>query len=863
MKRLLLSMMSALLVLSAQAQTSFEVGDFKYTILTGTDVSVAAVNENISGNITIPSQVEWNETTYTVKEIKKRGFEYCFNLTSVTIPNTVTTINESAFYFCSGITSINLGSGVKTIKTTAFTYCTGITSLTMPGSVTTIEESAFTDCEKLESIDLSATSLEKINDYTFNNCSKLSTVKLPNTLTSIGNAAFMHCNIASLDFLTDNVTNIGSGAFQQCRISYIKVKNGTSFAGSAFSQQAGELTVDFSDFPDVPEFISSANMWGSPFGSSPFTDSSGTHLGSLRIIVPIGSVSKYLAHDIMGTIPYHNYRVKFKLGTHTGDTPADVDYSLYNITPQQRLIATSSWKNDYLCFRPEVIFTAEPAINVQAKPTTFEDDKDASGWAQGTLPGNQRKKNVSFPTEEYVYSNTVDVWNESTHTATPILMTSDVEGVRRIMGAEVPVEHINSFFTNFSFTGSTPANYPQSLMPYTIHSFHANSGSEEVEQIGRRPVMDGIVPSKTGIVIDFPKPATYLVPPALYVGDEGPIIARYNMSLSETEFENVLTNKTWERVEDAAAVYGGDWNVHSWADLRHPVSTNPLKFKFYEWGDGVRVDHIRDSINNHQYLSCKELTWEDLKNDNITWYATEEYWPDVDQLYQDQATISAHFNANHNSATDHNVIIGTPDRFPIFPYWAESPYPFQDEAHDVAHADIRDRFNITNEGDENNPLNFKYAKYGRMGKGVVVSGESNPTNYGDFVNMKDVEAGTATLDDDIHYVNFGVSKGYFVQVKSKPDVTGADKSKWMQPNRAYFSISRAHMPHIFDGSSSEAKLAIFLEGTESEPTGIKTINDVKPVTGTDAWYTLQGVRLSQQPTERGIYIHKGKKIVIK
>lgn len=856
MKRLLLSMMSALLVLSAQAQTSFDVGDFKYTILTGTDVSVAAVNENISGNITIPSQVEWNETTYTVKEIKKQGFEYCFNLTSVTIPNTVTTINEGAFYYCSGITSINLGSGVETIKTTAFTYCTGITSLTLPGSVTTIEGSAFTDCEKLESIDLSATSLEKINDYTFNNCSKLSSVKLPNTLTSIGNAAFMRCNIASLDFLTDNVTNIGSSAFQQCRISYIKVKNGTSFAGSAFSQQAGELTVDFSDFPDVPEFISSANMWGSPFGSSPFTDSSGTHLGSLRIIVPIGSVSKYLAHDIMGTIPYHNYRVKFKLGTHTGDTPADVDYSLYNITPQQRLIATSSWKNDYLCFRPEVIFTAEPAINVQAKPTTFEDDKDASGWAQGTLPGNQRKKNVSFPTEEefgtYVYSNTVDVWDESTHTATPILMTSDVEGVRRIMGAEVPVEHINSFFTNFSFTGSTPDNYPRSLMPYTIHSFHANSGSEEVEQIGRRPVMDGIVPSKTGIVIDFPKPATYLVPPAVYFEDGIPYVAQYEINYMADNMNDVLTNKNWVKLSEISGYDGetGTWvegKVTYWADFRHPVSSDPLTFKLYEWSEPIDVAQIRDSINSNKYRSVKEYNLDDL---NYGYYYGFS-WIDIDQYLQDRSVIAKHFNANHNSGTDHNVIIGTPDRYPIFPYWAASPYPFTDAAHDDAeHPEVSQRFN----GDSSDPLNFKYAEFGRMGSG---------DDFVNFVTMKKLNGDDATLDSDIHYVNFGVSKGYFVQVKSKPDVTGADKSKWMQPNRAYFSISRAHMPHIFDGSSSEAKLAIFLEGTDSEPTGIKTVGDVEPETGNDAWYTLQGVRLSQQPIERGIYIHKGKKIVIK
>ena len=844
MKRLLLSMMSALLVLSAQAQTSFDVGDFKYTILTGRDGSVPAINDDISGDITIPPQVVWNETTYTVKEIEEYGFEWCVNLTSVTIPNTVTTIRAGAFYGCSGITSINLGSGVETIKSTAF-YRTGIISLTIPSSVTTIEGDAFNHCEKLESIDLSATSLEKINDYTFNNCSKLSTVKLPNTLTSIGDAAFMGCNIASLDFLTDNVTNIGSGAFQQCRISYIKVKNWTSLGGSAFSQQAGELTVDFSDFPDVPEFI--ANMWGSPFGSSPFTDSSGTHLGSLRIIVPIGSVSKYLAHDIMGTIPYHNYRVKFKLGTHTGDTPAAVDYSLYNITPQQRLIATSSWKNDYLCFRPEVIFTPEPAISVQAKPTTFEDDKDASGWAQGTLPGNQRKKNVSSPTEEfgaYVYSNTVDVWNESTHTATPILMTSDVEGVRRIMGAEVPVEHINSFFTNFSFTGSTPDNYPRSLMPYTIHSFHANSGSEEVEQIGRRPVMDGIVPSKTGIVIDFPKPATYLVPPAVYFEDGIPYVAQYDINdYMADNMNDVLTDKKWVKLSEIIGSVEG--KVTYWADFRHPVSTNPLTFKLYEWSEPIDVAQIRDSINSNKYSSVKECNLEDYFFD----YGFS--WIDIDQYLQDRSVIAKHFNANHNSGTDHNVIIGTPDRYPIFPYWAASPYPFTDAAHDDAeHPEVSQRF----DGDSSDPLNFKYAEYGRMGSG---------DDFVNFVTMKKLNGEDATLDSDIHYVNFGVSKGYFVQVKSKPDVTGADKSKWMQPNRAYFSISRAHMPHIFDGSSSEAKLAIFLEGTDSEPTGIKTINDVKPVTGTDAWYTLQGVRLSQQPTERGIYIHKGKKIVIK
>ena len=821
MRKLLLAVSVALLsALTATAQTtSWDDGNFTFTNSAGSPiVSVRASSTGISGDIVIPSQVSHGGTDYPVAEIEMQGFAECRDITSVKIPSSVTDIYGGAFY----------------------------------------------DCQGLVSADLSECSITEVPGEMFMNCYRLTSVSLPETVTTIQMNAFESCGITSLDFLPASVTDISDEAFANCKIGYIKVANWTTIGYNAFAGQRSELTVDFSDFQDVPDFVQ--DLWGSPFSSSPHTDSEGqSRLGCLRVIVPVGCVSKYLSNQAMGTIPYHNYRVKFKLGTHSGDTPAAVDYTLYNITPQQRLIATSSWKNDYLCFRPEVIIdeatVSYPVPLVSAKPTVFEDEGSTSASAQ-----SKRIVNISpsaappgeFEEEaSYVYSNTVDVWDETSHAATPILVSSKEEEVRGVMGDEVAIENPNAFFTGYSFSGTDPANYPQSLMPYSIHSFHANAGSSEVEQIGRRPVGDGIVPCNTGIIIDFPKPATYLVPPALYVGDEGPIIARYNMSLSETEFENVLTNKTWERVENAAAAYNGEWKVLDWADLRHPVSTNPLKFKFYEWGDGVRVDHIRDSINNHQYSSCKELTWEDLKNSEITFYASQEYWPDVDQLYQDQATISAHFNANHNSATDHNVIIGTPDRYPLFPYWAASPYP-SDAAHDDPnHPDVSERFS----GDTSDPLNFKYAEYGRMGTGYTASSNGNYGRFFNFATQKDINGNDATLDSDIEYINFGVSKGYFVQVKSEPALDGS-QSKWTQPNRAYFSISRFHMPHLFD-NTSDGKLAIFIEGTDSEPTGIRTIDEVTPATHADAWYTLQGVRLAKKPTTNGIYIHNGKKIVIK
>ena len=56
--------------------------------------------DSLSGAINIPASVEYNRTTYPVTEIGKEAFRYCTGLTSVTIPNSVTSIGEKAFYNC-------------------------------------------------------------------------------------------------------------------------------------------------------------------------------------------------------------------------------------------------------------------------------------------------------------------------------------------------------------------------------------------------------------------------------------------------------------------------------------------------------------------------------------------------------------------------------------------------------------------------------------------------------------------------------------------------------------------------------------------------------------------------------------------
>ena len=73
----------------------------------------------------------------------------CTGLTSVVIPNSVTSIGNNAFSDCTGLTSVKIPNSVTSIGNYAFLGCTGLTSIVIPNSVTTIGWNAFNACESL------------------------------------------------------------------------------------------------------------------------------------------------------------------------------------------------------------------------------------------------------------------------------------------------------------------------------------------------------------------------------------------------------------------------------------------------------------------------------------------------------------------------------------------------------------------------------------------------------------------------------------------------------------------------------------------------------------------------------------------
>ena len=120
------------------------------------------------------------------------AFVGCTGLTSITIPNSVTSIGDGAFDDCTGLTSITIPNSITSIGDGAFDGCTGLTSITIPNSITSIEGRTFRGCTGLTSITI-PNSVKSIGEYAFYDCTGLTSVTIPNSVTSIGGSAFSGC----------------------------------------------------------------------------------------------------------------------------------------------------------------------------------------------------------------------------------------------------------------------------------------------------------------------------------------------------------------------------------------------------------------------------------------------------------------------------------------------------------------------------------------------------------------------------------------------------------------------------------------------------------------------------------------------
>ena len=170
-------------------------------------------------------------------------------ITSVTIPESVTSISADAFSECTELTSVTIPANVESISANAFSGCTKLTSVTIPAKVKSIGANAFNGCSKLETLTFENTSsCETIEESAFKGCVTLESVTIPANVESIGANAFNGCsNLETLTFAdTSNCGTIGENAFDGCALTQIILPTSvTSIGANAFntSKEIGVLLI--------------------------------------------------------------------------------------------------------------------------------------------------------------------------------------------------------------------------------------------------------------------------------------------------------------------------------------------------------------------------------------------------------------------------------------------------------------------------------------------------------------------------------------------------------------------------------------------------------------------------------------------
>ena len=280
-KYLLTTLLLVAMTTATALAYDFEVDNVYYKILTDSTVEVTYNNGNnnsYSGQVSIPETVTNDGAVYTVTRIGGSAFYKNYNLTAVELPNTITRIGADAFYDCRSLKTINIPNSVTYISDRAFYYCMGLTRINIPDGVTYIGSNAFYDCH-LTGVLTIPSSVTTIGSNAFHRASQnltgivvaegnpnydsrdgcnaliktgtnllmlgcknstipdgvntigsyafwgsdLTSINLPNSVTTIQKHAFAYCYDLVNVTLGNSLTTIGEDAFQFCSFSSIDI----------------------------------------------------------------------------------------------------------------------------------------------------------------------------------------------------------------------------------------------------------------------------------------------------------------------------------------------------------------------------------------------------------------------------------------------------------------------------------------------------------------------------------------------------------------------------------------------------------------------------------------------------------------
>lgn len=216
MKHITFLIVCFVIPLYASSET-IEVDGIYYNFIKGSIVEVTKSPNKYSGDITIPSQIDYNGQTFDVK-----------------------IVGDSAFYE-SHVESVKLKNGIQKIGKYAFSHSDLLKKIEIPESVTDIEYCAFKDCNSLVSIKLPS-KISTLSSSLFYKCVNLQEVNIPENTILIEGEAFECCENLKSITIPKSVAEIGTDAFRSSGLEAVYISDLEAWCKIKFSPYTGGMS---------------------------------------------------------------------------------------------------------------------------------------------------------------------------------------------------------------------------------------------------------------------------------------------------------------------------------------------------------------------------------------------------------------------------------------------------------------------------------------------------------------------------------------------------------------------------------------------------------------------------------------------